>query len=835
MTGRRVTSRRPRASRVAAALVVVTAAACLVAVWAAPRASGAVHDWMSTPAVETRTMAVPGGELDVSQDPPAEPRSGAANAAGPEGAAGSTQAAPGASPVTLDAGMQFTMTGVTCDVPGADGAVSLRIRTSLDGTAWSEWVETPLEVADEEGVEPVAFTDPLWTGPARYVQLTASAAAAGAPAELQGARLVVIDPTENADLAARISGGVRRLAATVAGVSLVPPASAATSVPTIVTRSQWGADESLRKGSPSYATVRMAFIHHTVSGNIYGPGDSAALMRGIYAYHTKSLGWSDIGYNFLVDRYGTIFEGRYGGMTRGVIGAQVYGFNTGSTGISVMGTFTSVAPPAAARTALERLLAWKLGTHGLDPLGTAKLTCGATSKYKSGATVTFPVIAGHIDANYTACPGEKFYPLLPAIRRGVAGRIQAPLVAKLSATETLISPNGDGAFDTTVLGAKLSATADWELTVRDAAGETVASWSGQGASAKVTWDGSGTSGGTVPDGDYTAQLDASSVLGEAFPATMAIAVDTVGPHLSTAAASPASFSPNGDGRDETTRLTYTPAEACSIRIGIKDADGVVRRWLHGWRAKGTGRSAVTWDGTFISGGKATQAADGAYNFTIEHRDAAWNIRRRGVPITLDRTLGFPTATPVTLSPNGDGRMDATSIGFKLRHRATVTVTVRLGDVTVRTLELGSLEKGTRTAVWDGKTTGGEALGSSRPAFTVTAVSSIGTTSVRKGLVVDLYRPRLYATKGKGVALGGTIRLTYKAHDPYSAKVYVRYAVRNARGRVVASARPGWVKTGTSLTIKWKPKARGVYTVTYRATDRGGNRELKPATTRVTVR
>ena len=91
----------------------------------------------------------------------------------------------------------------------------------------------------------------------------------------------------------------------------------------------------------------MAFVHHTASGNDYTPADAPALMRGVYAYHTKSLGWSDIGYNFLVDRFGTIYEGRYGGMDRGVIGAQVFGFNTGSTGISVMGTFTEEAPPTA--------------------------------------------------------------------------------------------------------------------------------------------------------------------------------------------------------------------------------------------------------------------------------------------------------------------------------------------------------------------------------------------------------------------------------------------------------------------------------------------------------
>ncbi len=85
----------------------------------------------------------------------------------------------------------------------------------------------------------------------------------------------------------------------------------------IVTRAQWGADESLRRGSPSYATVKMAFVHHTDTGNDYTAADAPAIVRAIYAYHTQTLGWSDIGYDFLIDRFGTIYEGRYGGVARG--------------------------------------------------------------------------------------------------------------------------------------------------------------------------------------------------------------------------------------------------------------------------------------------------------------------------------------------------------------------------------------------------------------------------------------------------------------------------------------------------------------------------------------
>ena len=393
--------------------------------------------------------------------------------------------------------MRFSMAGVTCDAPAA-GAAVIRLRTSLDGAAWGPWLEAPLELAGE-GAAATAFTDAVWTGPARYVQVAAVTAGDAGPATLSGVRLVAIDPTEDGSVGARVTGAARRLAATVAGVSFDSPATAAAAAPVIVTRSEWGADESLRNAAPSYAPVKMAFVHHTASGNLYTRADAPALVRGVYAYHTQSLHWNDIAYNFLVDRFGTIYEGRYGGVTRGVVGAHVYGFNTGSTGVSVMGTFIDEAPPAEAVTALERLLAWKLGIHGLDPAGTARLTCGAAEKYAVGATVTFPVIAGHRQANYTECPGSALYALLPAVRTDVAKRVGTTVVATLTASTPLISPNGDGVLDAAALDVGITTTAAWRLTVRDAGGQTVASWSGDGASAAVTWDG--TSGGAdVPDG-----------------------------------------------------------------------------------------------------------------------------------------------------------------------------------------------------------------------------------------------------------------------------------------------------------------------------------------------
>ncbi len=229
------------------------------------------------------------------------------------------------------------------------------------------------------------------------------------------------------------------------------------------------------------------------------------------------------------------------------------------------------------------------------------------------------------------------------------------------------------------------------------------------------------------------------------------------------------------------------------------------------------------------------APDGEYRFGVERRDAAGNAARQGVKVTLDRTLGFPTAAPVTFSPNGDGTRDQTMLGFRLTRRAAVMVTVLQGDEVVRTLDLGTLAAGAHSAPWDGRAGSGEYLASGRPTFTVAAASTLGQSGASKELVIDLYRPKLYAAAGKTTSPGTTTRLSVKASDPYSVKADVRYVVTDAKGRSVASGHPGWLPTGRSRSIAWKPASRGIFTVTYRATDLGGNREASPARTVVTVR
>ncbi|MGH9016041.1 MAG: N-acetylmuramoyl-L-alanine amidase, partial [Acidimicrobiia bacterium] len=183
---------------------------------------------------------------------------------------------------------------------------------------------------------------------------------------------------------------------------------------TIYSRAHWGANESLRRCPPEYApSVRYAVVHHTGGG----PGDNnysdgAAKVRSIYLYHTQVNGWCDIGYNFLIDKWGTIWEGRYGGLEAPVIGAHAAPFNTEGTGVAIMGDFTNQNAPPAAQDALVRLLAWKLTIHHIDPYAPVS---------KNGRWIS--AVNGHRDVAQTACPGNSFYPSLFGLGPEIARRV----------------------------------------------------------------------------------------------------------------------------------------------------------------------------------------------------------------------------------------------------------------------------------------------------------------------------------------------------------------------------------------------------------------------------
>lgn len=198
-------------------------------------------------------------------------------------------------------------------------------------------------------------------------------------------------------------------------------ASAAAPQPAIIPRAQWGANENLRLANcpegPDYdSNVDLAIVHHTDGNHNYGPGDTPAIMRGLYAYATQTLQYCDMHYNFLVDKYGQVFEGRYGGIAAPVHGAHSVGFNTNTTGIAAIGNFQDNPAPPAMVAAIERLIAWKFDVHGVDPTRPVTYVTFGNDKFAPGTALTVPTVIGHQDTWFTSCPGQFLEPLLPQIR-----------------------------------------------------------------------------------------------------------------------------------------------------------------------------------------------------------------------------------------------------------------------------------------------------------------------------------------------------------------------------------------------------------------------------------
>jgi len=818
-------ARRPRgarAGRFALVTTIVTAAA-FCAVWSVPRVSASASSWLAAPATTARLVSVP---LPVAAG-------GASGALQLDSAGGAARAA---SPLAIDAGLRFNMLGVLLKSSRPyDPDLVVRVRTSSDGVTWGTWVR--LCFVRSDGAPGSAFdrkdtcSEPLWVGEARYVQYTVGLTSGAAPDGVSDVRFSFINTLGDADAGDALVSTLKRGLSVVAGIGRATPALSLAARPPIVTRAQWGADESLRSGSPGYASLRMVFVHHSAGSNSYTKAQASAVVRGIYYYHTRSLGWSDIGYNFLIDRYGTIYEGRYGGMTRGVIGAQVMGFNTHSAGVSVMGNFVQAPPPGASIYALEKLLAWRLDEAHVNPLGKATMTCAVSGRYSAGQTVTLPVIAGHREANYTACPGNAFYAILPEIRAAVAQRGQPKIYAP-SSSATALSPDGDGVGDSVTLSGVLSETARWTVEVKDAAGVVVRHFSGQGKAVKALWDGRDESGAPVVDGPYDAVMRGSNDHGVTRAAAVRVRVDTVPPTVTGVGAARA-VSPNGDGSGDSTAIAYVVSEAGRVRVRVYDRNGLLVRTVLAALWVSSGSHSVRWDGRITSSSGLVPAPSGTYTVRVREVDAAGNAGSGSGSAKVNLTLGFPLAMPRYFSPTGDGVRDTSLLGFRLTRAASVKVVVKNAAGVVRSFSLGSLQPGAAGATWDGQGETAKAPGGAYK-FTVTAANSLGTIAVSGPVNIDRYVPRPTVPADFSIAYGSRIAYVYSVRDPYTKSVYVRVEVRNGRGVLLANLVPGWVTKGVEHRILYRPQARGTYVFTLFAKDRAGN-VAAPAVTTVKVR
>jgi uncharacterized protein with LGFP repeats len=369
----------------------------------------------------------------------------------------------------------------------SDDDINVRVRTRQQGR-WSGW--TKAEYHDEHGPDPKTRegkrarpgTDALLVGDVDAVQVKVATKKA-APADM---RLAVIDPGKQAVTARQkpaIDTGrlaTRASATTVAATTdpateptdedevtaptdgeVALAAGEYTPRPMIYSRAQWGANEKLRdKRSLSHYEVHGGFIHHTVNANKYSAADVPGIIRGIYSYHTRSRGWSDIGYNFLVDKFGRIWEGRAGGVDRPVVGAHTQNYNQYSFAMSAIGNFETARPKPAMINAYGVLFAWKLSLHGVYA-GDTSVQMGRRS---------FPAISGHRDAGSTACPGKHLYAQIPAIRniaaagqRSFEGRVVRHNYVSSTGNDILMRRTSDGHLIAASIGFKNGA---WKITRR---------------------------------------------------------------------------------------------------------------------------------------------------------------------------------------------------------------------------------------------------------------------------------------------------------------------------------------------------------------------------------
>lgn len=314
----------------------------------------------------------------------------------------------------------FTLVGVQWSEPAA-ARIELRTRGTGPDARWSPWVNASVRGHDPDsssGAVAGQFGEPIWSGPAEVVQLRSSGA-------VDGVRLHFVAEPESS-----VSGAANTAHVAQTFPLAQPNLDAGPGQPPIIARSAWARGHAPPRHAPEYGTVKVAFVHHSVTANGYGPGQVPSILRSIFVYHRYVRGYFDIAYNFAVDDFGRIWEARAGGIDQAVIGAHAGGYNTESTGMVVLGNFAAVAPPPAAINALEQLLAWKLALHGVPALGRVPVLVSADgaayTSFTPGSHVLLPRIAGHRDGDQTSCPGNALYARLPAIRPQVAELAGSP-------------------------------------------------------------------------------------------------------------------------------------------------------------------------------------------------------------------------------------------------------------------------------------------------------------------------------------------------------------------------------------------------------------------------
>lgn len=596
---------------------------------------------------------------------------------------------------------RFTLAGVRWRGPG-----KVLFRTRARDGQWSPWragapepEDGPDPASREQSAKGWRIGNPWWVGESDRIQ-------------------------------ARAIGDVTRIKAHLvwSPATLIPlRAPSATVTPSIVPRSSWGADERIRRGPPSYATgVRFAVVHHTAGQNGYSRAEAAAIVKGIQLFHVQGNGWNDIGYNFLVDRFGTVYEGRFGGVDRNVVGAHAQGFNTGSVGVALLGTYEDVSPSAAAQDAIARLLAWRLDVAHVDPTAFLTFISGGSDRYPTGVPVLLNGVSGHRDTGFTACPGNLLYGRLGAIAasaRGVGGL-------------KIFEPKAGMSGSSIRVRGRLSQPQSWTVAFEDASGIETARGGGTGTAVDWTWESAG-----APSGSYTWTISA----GAARPAsgTLRAGGGSAPLAIGTLAAEPEAISPNGDGQADATRLTYSLSASANVTIEITDAIGGVVATVVDRVWTGAGQHSLELDGAALP--------DGTYNIVVTAGTAAGVSVQKLIPLSVNRTLGLVSVAPLAFSPNGDGRKDRLTLTFALTAPADVRIRVEREGRWVASPLLASYLPGTQRFVWSGAR-GAGLLRDGEYTAVVEANGGVGAISFGVPFLSDSTPPRVRILPDEGLKL-----------------------------------------------------------------------------------
>lgn len=331
---------------------------------------------------------------------------------------------------------EFSMIGLTWT---GDRDIVAYVRAQRADGSWSPWYL--MDQTDPPAGATKFGTEPIFVGTTKRVQVST-----GNVDLLEGGRAQAGAATTARDIeAVFLDGGTG-----TANGAIKPVAdSYSASMPKVITRAQWGAGPS---STPTYTEpVTAATVHHTAGSNTYTEAQAPGIVRGIWEYHAKTLGWGDVGYNALVDKYGNIYEGRAGGLDRAVQGAHVGGFNQNTWGVSVLGNYQTTQPTPASIAALGQIIGWKAAVAGFDPTGSSYHRAEFDfegSKYRQGQGAWFPNINAHRDFHYNQCPGDNLYARMGDIRaaaaikynavRGIRGAAN-PSVPRLPG---ILNPNG---------------------------------------------------------------------------------------------------------------------------------------------------------------------------------------------------------------------------------------------------------------------------------------------------------------------------------------------------------------------------------------------------------